>query len=93
MPENWFSLTRIFPYKDKTFDYVLIRENIDQRKVASWQFYAVKGICPHWNIKSTMQAFLCFVIYIRIYIFFKTRGIFSLNVTSTGSINSLKKHV
>ena len=26
----WFSLTRILPYKDKIYDFVLIRENTSQ---------------------------------------------------------------
>ena len=32
MPEYGFSLTRIFPYKDRIGDAALIRENMDQRK-------------------------------------------------------------
>ena len=32
MPECRFSLTRIFPFKDKITDSVFIRENVDQRK-------------------------------------------------------------
>ena len=32
MLEYGFSLTRIFPYKDRIVDFVLIRENTGQRK-------------------------------------------------------------
>lgn len=32
MPECGFSLTRIFPHKDRIVDFVLIKENTLQRK-------------------------------------------------------------
>ena len=32
MPEHEFSLTRLFRYKDRIYDSVLIRENTSQRK-------------------------------------------------------------
>ena len=32
MQENAFSLTRIFPYKDRIFDFVLIQAKASQRK-------------------------------------------------------------
>ena len=36
MPENRFSLTPIFPYKDRIVDSVLIREYTSQRKPVFW---------------------------------------------------------
>ena len=36
MPEYGFPLTRIFPYKDKIYDYVFIREDTGQRKPVFW---------------------------------------------------------
>ena len=38
MPEYGFSLNRIFPYKDRIYDYVLIREDTGQRKPVFWNF-------------------------------------------------------
>ena len=32
MPEYWLSVSRIFPYKDRIVDYVLLREKTDQKK-------------------------------------------------------------
>ena len=37
------SLNRIFPYKDRIYDSVLIRENTSQRKPISWHIFAVSG--------------------------------------------------
>ena len=36
MPEYGFSLTYIFQYKNRTFHFVLIRENMGQRKPIFW---------------------------------------------------------
>ena len=36
MPEYRFSLTRIFPYKDRIYDYVLIQEVTCYRKPVFW---------------------------------------------------------
>ena len=41
MLEYGFSLTGIFPYKDRLFDFVLIRENSGQRKPIFWLIYVV----------------------------------------------------
>ena len=41
MPENGFSLTPIFPYKDRIVDSVLIREYTGQRKPYCGMFYTV----------------------------------------------------
>ena len=41
MPEYEFSLTRIFPYKDRIIDYVLIQENTGKISPYSSTFYAV----------------------------------------------------
>ena len=42
MPEYGFSLTRIFPYKDKTVDSVLIREIRITSNSYSGMFFVVK---------------------------------------------------
>ena len=36
LPEYWFSLNHLFPYKDRIIDSVLIRENIDQSTPVFW---------------------------------------------------------
>ena len=36
MPEHWFSLTRIFPYKNGIYDYVRIRKDTGHRKSVFW---------------------------------------------------------
>ena len=36
MPENEFSLTRIFWYKDRIYESLLIRENTGKRKPVFW---------------------------------------------------------
>ena len=36
MPEYGFSLTRIFPYKERFVDSVLVPENTGQRKPVFW---------------------------------------------------------
>lgn len=42
MPKYWFSLIRIFSYKDKIADSVPMRRNTAQRKPLPGIFYAVK---------------------------------------------------
>ena len=39
MPEYGFSLTCIFPYKDKIFDSFFIQENTGQRKLVIWHIF------------------------------------------------------
>ena len=36
MPEDGFSLTRVFPYKDRIVNFVLIGENTSPRKPVFW---------------------------------------------------------
>lgn len=36
MPEDRYSLTRVFPYKDRIVNFVLIRENTSLRKPVFW---------------------------------------------------------
>ena len=36
MPKHGFPLTRLFPYKDRIYDSVLIRRNLGQRKPVFW---------------------------------------------------------
>ena len=36
MPEDRYSLTRVFPYKDRIVNFVLIRENTSPRKSVFW---------------------------------------------------------
>ena len=43
MSEYGFSLTRIFPYKDRIEDFVLIRENAGQKKLVFW--YILRSVC------------------------------------------------
>ena len=43
MSEYRFSLTRIFPYKDRIEDFVLIRENAGQKKLVFW--YILRSVC------------------------------------------------
>ena len=51
MPKHGFSLTRIFPYKDKIYDvsnlqiYVLIRESTVKTKRVSWYILRSKLTC------------------------------------------------
>ena len=42
MQEHGFTLTRIFPYKDRIYDFVLIREDTGQWKPVFLLFYVVK---------------------------------------------------
>ena len=45
MQECWFSLTRIFPYKDEILDSVFIQENTGQRRnVFSHILHSVSNI-------------------------------------------------
>ena len=53
MPEKRFSLTRVFPYKDKIFDSILIRENMGQRKPMFWYVFRSDSfdddrLANHW---------------------------------------------
>ena len=54
MPKCEFSLTRIFPYKDRIEDSVLIREYMDQRKPVFWHILLSKT-------EKTMMIYLVFL--------------------------------
>ena len=44
MPEYGFSLTRIFLYKDRIYNYVLIREDTGQRKPVFWNILCSENL-------------------------------------------------
>ena len=44
MPEYGFSLTRIFLYKDRIYDYVLTREDMGQRKPVFWNILCSENL-------------------------------------------------
>ena len=57
MREYGFSLTHIFPYKDRTYDSVLMRESTGKRKPVFWHnlhssysisFYVLPLMRPLW---------------------------------------------
>ena len=54
MPEYRFSLTRIFPYKDKIYDYVLIREDTGQRKPVFWN----NSCSENLTLRNTSEQFV-----------------------------------
>ena len=54
MPEYRFSLTRIFPYKDKIYDYVLIREDTGQRKPVFWNILCSENL----TLRNTSEQFV-----------------------------------
>ena len=69
MPEYRFSLTRFFLYKDRIYDFVLIRENTDQRKLVFW--YNLRSVCPSayytyqkiWRKWSRFSVIICLRCY------------------------------
>ena len=44
MPEYGFSLTRIFLYKDRIYNFVLIREDTGQRKPVFWNILCSENL-------------------------------------------------
>ena len=69
MPEYRFSLTRFFLYKDRIYDFVLIRENTDQRKLVFW--HNLRSVCPSayytyqkiWRKLSSFSVIICLRCY------------------------------
>ena len=47
MPGYGFSQTRIFPYKDRIVDSVVIRENTGQRKPRFWHMLRGDGVTDY----------------------------------------------
>ena len=61
MPEEEFSLTHIFPYKDRIIDYVLIQENTGKISPYSSTFYAVFSWCfLNYGLLNNSLWFFCF---------------------------------
>ena len=50
MPEYEFSLTRIFPYKDRIYDPVLKQEIMDHRKLFLW--HILRSVIDKKNSQS-----------------------------------------
>ena len=44
MPEYGFSLTCIFRYKDRIYDYVLIRGDTGQKKPVFWNILCIENL-------------------------------------------------
>ena len=59
MPEYRFSLTCIFPYKDKIDDSVLIRNYTGQRKSIFWHILCSNVIISGVSLANTQPAITC----------------------------------
>ena len=81
MPEYGLCMACFFPYMERTFDFVLIWENTDQRKPVCWHiFYSV-----------FLQSNLTFEIYITyIYIYNMVPVLQILPETSQNSVENHK---
>ena len=59
MPEYGFCLNRIFPYKDRIVNSVLIKENTGQRKPVFWHISLSVKFDSYVNLDSTTRLLFC----------------------------------
>ena len=78
MTEYRFSVTRIFPRKDRIFDSVCIRENAAQRKAMFWHVLHSENFSISSIDSSKVSS-----------IFFNLRTITILSITATDGLETL----